>query len=595
MLHGEVSGDGFGAASDAPAPAAAPAARFAIRVDAARDAKLAPAGRAVLRDRFLLPGEGPQALFARLAASYADDAAHAQRLYDHMSKLWFLPEAAVFDAGRGHGLPLGCHLNSAADDLEGITALWRETAFLAAHGGSVASHWGRVGRAGRVIPFIDATKGMLRAVGDRARPCAAACYLDISHPEIEAFLAMGAPDADSGDGDAMQRGVLVTDAFMEAVRDGTTFGLVAPDSGETCAEVAARALFQKLVESRLRGGGPHIAFLDHMNRAVPSWQRELGLAIGTSGLSAAMALPTETGHQGRQRSAAMGLALLNLGAFDAWRREPRFIEDVLRFLDNVLSDYLARAPAELAHASHAVGRSRAVGLGVTGLHGFLQGKGVAFGSARAKSWNGDIFRHIRGQADEASMLLAAERGACPDAEAGGVMERFSCKLALAPAGAAGGIFGGVAPGIEPLAANAFVLETSSGHLVVRNPHLEKLLIRKAKNSDSVWDSILAHDGSVQHLAFLDGKEKQLFLTAFEIDQRWLLELAADRTPFVDQAQALDLFVAGDVGKWELLMLHYRAWELGIKSLAGLRRRTPRQFAATPPGHPIVAEETSAAP
>jgi ribonucleoside-diphosphate reductase alpha chain len=242
----------------------------------------------------------------------------------------------------------------------------------------------------------------------------------------------------------------------------------------------------------------------------------------------------------------------------------------MRFLDNVLSDYIERAPDEMARARYSASRERSVGLGVMGLHSFFQARGIPFESAMAKSWNLKMFRHIRERVDAASMLLAAERGPCPDAADRGVMERFSCKMAIAPTASISIICGGTSACIEPIPANIYTHKTLSGSFVVKNPYLERLLIEKAKNTDAVWNSILERGGSVQHLDFLSADEKATFRTAFEIDQRWLLELAGDRTPYIDQAQSLNLFLPADTDKWDLLMLHFRAWELGIKSLYYLR-------------------------
>jgi len=250
-----------------------------------------------------------------------------------------------------------------------------------------------------------------------------------------------------------------------------------------------------------------------------------------------------------------------------------FIEDVMRMLDNVLQDFIDRAPDEMARARYSASRERSVGLGVMGFHSFLQSRGLGFESAMAKSWNMKIFKHIRAQADQASMVLATERGACPDAEERGVMERFSCKMAIAPTASISIICGGTSACIEPIPANIYTHKTLSGSFIVKNPYLEKLLQEKAKDSTAIWNSILEKGGSVQHLDFLSPEEKDAFKTSFEIDQRWLLELAGDRAPFIDQAQSLNLFIPADVEKWDLLMLHFRAWELGIKSLYYLRSKS----------------------
>jgi ribonucleoside-diphosphate reductase alpha chain len=306
---------------------------------------------------------------------------------------------------------------------------------------------------------------------------------------------------------------------------------------------------------------------------MPKHHRDLGLKVTTSNLCSEITLPTGKDHLGAERTAVCCLSSLALETWDEWNGDKDFIEDVMRFLDNVLSDYIARAPDEMARAKYSCERERSVGLGVMGFHSFLQARGLPFEGAMAKSWNLKIFKHIRAQVDEASMMLAQERGPCPDAADMGVMERFSCKMAIAPTASISIICGGTSACIEPIPANIYTHKTLSGSWSIKNPYLEKLLAEKSKDSANVWNSILEQGGSVQHLDFLSQEEKDTYKTAFEIDQRWLLELSADRTPFIDQAQSLNLFIPADVDKWDLMMLHFRAWELGIKSLYYLRSKS----------------------
>ncbi|MBU7590356.1 MAG: ribonucleoside-diphosphate reductase subunit alpha, partial [Sphingopyxis terrae] len=400
------------------------------------------------------------------------------------------------------------------------------------------------------------------------------CYLDISHPEIEEFLEVRKPSGDfNRKALNLHHGVLITDEFMEAVRDGKEFNLRSPKDQSVRGTVDARSLFQKLVETRLATGEPYIIFIDQVNRMMPKHHRDLGLKVSTSNLCSEITLPTGRDHLGNDRTAVCCLSSLNLETWDEWNGDKRFIEDVMRMLDNVLQDYIDRAPPEMARAKYSASRERSVGLGVMGFHSFLQARGLPFEGAMAKSSNLRIFKHIRAQVDQASMLLANERGPCPDAADQGVMERFSCKMAIAPTASISIICGGTSACIEPIPANIYTHKTLSGSFSIRNPHLEALLVDKAKNSDNIWNSILERGGSVQHLDFLTQDEKDVFKTSFEIDQRWLLELAADRTPYIDQAASLNLFIPADVEKWDLLMLHYRAWELGIKSLYYLRSKS----------------------
>jgi ribonucleoside-diphosphate reductase alpha chain len=562
------------------------APRFDVKTDAGRDELLTEFGKDTLRDRYLLPGESYQDLFARVAAAYADDEAHAQRVYDYISKLWFMPATPVLsNGGTGRGLPISCYLNTVDDSLEGIVGTWNENVWLASRGGGIGTYWGRVrgigepvglnGKTSGIIPFVRVMDSLTLAISQGSlRRGSAACYLDVSHPEIEEFLEIRKPSGDfNRKALNLHHGVLVTDEFMAAVREGAEFELKSPKDGSVRGSVDARSLFQKLVETRLATGEPYIIFIDAVNKAMPKHHRDLGLKVTTSNLCSEITLPTGKDHNGADRTAVCCLSSLNLETWDEWNKDKQFVEDVMRFLDNVLSDYIARAPDEMARAKYSAERERSVGLGVMGFHSFLQARNLSFEGAMAKSWNLKIFKHIRAQVDQSSMMLAKERGPCPDAADMGVMERFSCKMAIAPTASISIICGGTSACIEPIPANIYTHKTLSGSFSIKNPYLEKMLKEKSKDSQQVWNSILENGGSIQHLDFLTQDEKDVFKTSFEIDQRWLLELAADRTPFIDQAQSLNLFIPADVDKWDLMMLHFRAWELGIKSLYYLRSKS----------------------
>ncbi|WP_416379078.1 ribonucleoside-diphosphate reductase subunit alpha [Altererythrobacter sp. H2] len=579
--------------------------RFTIVVDHARDANLTEFGKDTLTDRYLLPGESYQDLFARVADAYADDQEHAQRLYDYISNLWFMPATPVLsNGGTNRGLPISCYLNSVEDSLEGIVGTWNENVWLASRGGGIGTYWGNVrgigepvglnGKTSGIIPFVRVMDSLTLAISQGSlRRGSAAVYLDISHPEIEEFLEVRKPSGDfNRKALNLHHGVLVTDAFMEAVRNGEEFELKSPRDGSVRGKVDARSLFQKLVETRLATGEPYIVFNDTVNRMMPKHHRDLGLKVSTSNLCSEITLPTGRDHLGNDRTAVCCLSSLNLEKWDEWEGNKLFIEDVMRCLDNVLQDYIDRAPPEMARAKYSASRERSVGLGVMGFHSFLQAKGIGFESPMAKVWNLKMFKHIAARADEASMMLANERGPCPDAEDMGVMQRFSCKMAIAPTASISIICGGTSACIEPIPANIYTHKTLSGSFVVKNPYLEKLLREKSKDSTNVWNSILEKGGSVQHLDFLSPEEKAVFKTSFELDQRWLLEFAADRTPYIDQAQSLNLFIPADVDKWDLAMLHFQAWEKGIKSLYYLRSKSVQRagFAGG-----VEADNTSEAP
>ncbi|MBB3034101.1 ribonucleoside-diphosphate reductase subunit alpha [Alteriqipengyuania lutimaris] len=560
--------------------------RFEIVTDHSRDANLTEFGKETLKDRYLLPGEDFQDLFARVADAYADDQAHAQRLYDYISNLWFMPATPVLsNGGTARGLPISCYLNSVEDSLNGIVNTWNENVWLASKGGGIGTYWGSVrgigepvglnGKTSGIIPFVRVMDSLTLAISQGSlRRGSAACYIDISHPEIEEFLEIRKPSGDfNRKALNLHHGVLVTDEFMEKVRAGEEFDLVSPRDGSVRKTVDARSLFQKLVETRLATGEPYIVFSDTVNRMMPKHHRDLGLKVSTSNLCSEITLPTGRDHLGNDRTAVCCLSSLNLEKWDEWNGDKQFIEDVMRMLDNVLQDYIDRAPPEMARAKYSASRERSVGLGVMGFHSFLQSKNLALEGPMAKAWNIKMFQHISTAANEASMMLAHERGPCPDAEEMGAMERFSCKMAIAPTASISIICGGTSACIEPIPANIYTHKTLSGSFVVKNPYLQELLAKKSKDSTNVWNSILERGGSVAHLDFLTPEEKATYRTSFEVDQRWLLEFAADRAPMIDQAQSLNLFIPADVDKWDLMMLHFHAWEKGIKSLYYLRSKS----------------------
>jgi ribonucleoside-diphosphate reductase alpha chain len=562
-----------------------------VEVDRSRDALLTDFGKTTLEDRYLLPGESYQDMFARVATAYADDADHAQRIYDYMSKLWFMPSTPVLsNGGAERGLPISCFLNAVGDSLDGIVGTWNENVWLAANGGGIGTYWGGVrsigekvkgaGQTSGIIPFIRVMDSLTLAISQGSlRRGSAAVYLDVYHPEIEEFLEIRKPSGDFNRKSLnLHHGISITDEFMEAVRDGAMFALRSPKTQEVVKSVDARTLWQKILEIRLQTGEPYLIFSDTVNRALPQHQRELGFKVRQSNLCSEIMLHTGKDHLGQDRTAVCCLSSVNAESYLEWRDEPLFIEDVMRFLDNVLQDFIDNAPDAASAASYAAMRERSVGLGLMGFHSFLQGQNVPFESALAKSWNMRLFRHLRREADKASVKLAEERGPCPDAAERGVMERFSHKLAIAPTASISIICGGTSAGIEPIPANIYSHKTLSGTFAVKNPYLERLLDAKGENTDAVWSSILANEGSVQHLSFLSQDEKDVFKTAFELDQRWVVELAADRTPMICQSQSVNLFIPGDVEKWDLHMLHWTAWERGVKSLYYLRSKSVQRAA-----------------
>lgn len=558
----------------------------AIKLDYSRDALLTDFGKATLDDRYLLEGENYQQMFARVACAYADNLAHAQRLYDYISQLWFMPSTPILsNGGAKRGLPISCFLNTVGDSLEDIVSIWDENVLLASNGGGIGTYWGfvrgvgePVGRAGKtsgIIPFIRVMDSLTLAISQGSlRRGSAAVYLDVHHPEIEEFLEIRKPSGDFNRKSLnLHHGINLTDEFMEAVLEDNDFNLRSPKTDQVVKKINARQLFQKIVEMRLQTGEPYLIFIDTANRSMPRHQRELGLKVNMSNLCSEILLPTGPDHLGKDRTAVCCLSSLNAETWDEWHDHPQIIEDVLRFLDNVLQEFIETAPEGMKRAKYAAMRERSVGLGLMGFHSFLQKKGVPFESTMAKSWNMKMFRHIRRQADAASITLATERGACPDAQERKIKARFSHKLAIAPTASISIICGGTSACIEPIPANIYNHKTLSGSFVVKNVYLEKLLEKKGMNTDAIWQSIVEHEGSVQHLSQLSQDEKDIFKTAFEIDQRWVIELAGDRAPFICQGQSINIFLPADVDKWDLLMLHWMAWEKGVKSMYYCRSKS----------------------
>jgi ribonucleoside-diphosphate reductase alpha chain len=551
-----------------------------VVTDSSRDNRLTAFGKATLSDRYLMPGESYQDMFARVASAYADDDAHAQRLYDYISNLWFMPATPVLsNGGTSRGLPISCFLNEANDSLEGIVGLWNENVWLAARGGGIGSYWGNLrsigekvgmnGKTSGVVPFIRVMDSLTLAISQGSlRRGSAACYLPVSHPEIEEFIEIRRPTGGDPNRKALNlhHGLLVSDAFMRAVENDEEWALRSPKDNSVQRMISARSLWIRILTARVETGEPYLIFVDHVNKALPEHHKRAGLEVKTSNLCSEITLPTGVDHHGKQRTAVCCLSSLNLESYLEWHEHPTFVEDVMRFLDNVLQGFIDNAGSDFARATYAAMRERSVGLGVMGFHSFLQQNNIPLESVMAKVWNKKMFKHIRNHCDAASKTLAGERGACPDAADYGIMERFSHKIAIAPTASISIICGGASAGIEPSAANVYNHKTLSGSHVVRNPYLEKVLVQKGRNDEDTWTSITTNQGSVMHLDCLDDHEKAVFKTAFELDQRWLVEHAADRAPFICQSQSLNLFLPADVHKRDLHQIHMMAWKRGVKSL-----------------------------
>ena len=558
-----------------------------IKIDRSRDANLTDFGKATLKDRYLGHNESFQDLFARVASTYADDNLHAQRLYNYISNLWFMPATPVLsNGGTKRGLPISCFLNEASDSLGGILDLWSENVWLAAKGGGIGSYWGnlrsigekigKVGKTSGIIPFIKVMDSLTMAISQGSlRRGSAACYLPIDHPEIEEFIEMRRPTGGDPNRKSLNlhHGVLITDAFMRAVETDEQWALKSPADGTVQQTISARNLWIRLLTARIETGEPYIIFIDTVNRQIPQHHKLANLTVKTSNLCSEITLPTGIDKNGRDRTAVCCLSSLNLEKYDEWKDDKLIISDVMKFLDNVLSDFIKRAPDQFADAKYSAEKERSVGLGVMGFHSYLQKHSIPLESVMSKVWNKKIFKHIQEQVDQSSKDLADERGACPDAFDYGFNERFSNKTAIAPTASISIICGGASPGVEPVAANSYTHKTLSGSYNVRNRYLVELLEKYGKNTEEVWSGITTNQGSVSHLGFLTNIEKDVFKTAFELDQKWIIELSGDRTPYISQAQSVNLFLPADVHKRELHKIHFEAWKKGLKSLYYCRSKS----------------------
>ena len=546
--------------------------------DYSRDNLLTPFGLATLKDRYMTDGEtSPQDSFARAAEAFSDSPEMAQRVYDYASKLWFMFSTPILsNGGTKRGMPISCFLNYVPDSRSGLTDHYTENAWLSSMGGGIGGFWGDVrsngvntsggSRSSGVIPFLKVVDAEVLAFAQGVtRRASYAAYMDISHPEIEEFLEVRKPSG----GDANRRclnlhhGINLTDAFMEAVEAGADWPLIDPHSGRTTKTVSARELWQKILELRLSTGEPYLHFVDASNRALPPQQKALGLKVRQSNLCSEITLPTND-----ERTAVCCLSSVNLATYEEWKDDPLFLQDLVRYLDNVLEYFIKNAPEELSKAWFAAYRERSIGIGAMGFHSLLQSKGLAFASPMATGLNMRVFKHIKGQVTEATRKLAEERGPAPDA--GGDMIRNMHLLAIAPNASSSIICGETSPSIEPYRANAYTQKTKTGSFLVKNPYLTKLLQARGADTDAVWSSIITNGGSVSHLEILTDIEKEVFKTAIEIDQRVIVDLAGDRQQFICQSQSVNIFLPADTHVSLLHHLHFRAWKKGLKSLYYLR-------------------------
>jgi len=556
-----------------------------VKLNYNRDKYLSEFGIKTLQDRYMVEGEkSPQDAFARAAKAFADDDAHAQRLYDYASKLWFMFSTPILsNGGTTRGLPISCFLNYVDDSRHGITDHYTENAFLSSVGGGIGGCWNGVRSVGSrtsngsestgVIPFLKVVDAEMLAFSQGVtRRGSYAAYLDMSHPEIEEFLDVRKPTGGDINRKSinLHHGIVVSDKFMKLIEGATvsegfddSWDLIDPHSGKVVKTISAKTLWVKLIQNRVETGEPYIMFEDTVNASVPEYQKSMGLSVHHSNLCSEITLPTS-----KDRTAVCCLSSVNLEEYDSWCDNEQFIPDLIRMLDNVLEHFIKHAPRELERARFSAYMERSLGLGAMGFHAYLQRHNIAFESVSAKMANMRMFRRIKDEAVKATRALAEERGECPDGVGYGV--RNAHLLAIAPNASSSIICGNTSPSIEPYRANAFVQKTKTGSSLLKNEYLEHALDELDMNTDEVWQSIVTNNGSVQHLDFLDEYTKDVFKTGVEIDQRWVIDLAADRQQYVCQSQSLNVFFPADVSKQELHAIHMMAWKKKVKTLYYLR-------------------------
>jgi ribonucleoside-diphosphate reductase alpha chain len=553
-----------------------------IKIDLERDKLFDELGIKRLQESYMREDEiSPQHRFAFVSKSFSTNDEHAQRLYEYSSQHWLSYSTPILSFGRSkRGMPISCFLNFIEDTAEGLVDNLSETNWLSMLGGGVGIGFGirsADDKSTGVMPHLkiyDASSLAYRQ--GRTRRGSYAAYLDISHPDIISFLEMRKP---TGDPNVrclnLHHGINITDDFMEIIErcmldpeSNDDWKLVDPNSGDVREVVSAKHLWQQIIELRMHTGEPYIHYIDTSNRMMPQFLKDRGLKIHQSNLCSEIILPTN-----EQRTAVCCLSSLNLETYDEWKDNELFLRDVAEMLDNVLQYFIDNAPDHIARAKYSAIRERSIGIGALGFHAYLQRKGIAFEGVMAKVANNKIFKSIREGLNEANLQLGAERGEAPDAVGSG--QRFSHLMAIAPNASSSIIMGNTSPSIEPYRANAYRQDTLSGSFLNKNKWLDKVIQDKLSSEsgtlsqddyNDIWSSIIANDGSCQHLDILTDDEKAVFKTSMEIDQRWVIELAADRQAYIDQAQSLNLFFRPDAHIKYLHAIHFMAWKKGLKTL-----------------------------
>lgn len=558
--------------------------KYNIEMDFSRDGLFDDLGKTRLKDSYMREDEqSPQERFAYVSAAFASNQEHAQRLYDYASKHWLSYSTPILSFGRNkRGLPVSCYLNHLDDSAEGLVNNLSETNWLSMMGGGVGVHFqirGADDKSVGIMPHLKTYDASSLAYKQgKTRRGSYAAFLDVSHPDIIQFLEMRKATGDQNlKALNLHHGVNITDKFMQIIEQcminpdyDDTWELIQPNTGKVVDTVSAKYLWMKLLEVRMHTGEPYIWFIDRANEGLPDYQKKAGLKNYGSNICVEISLATSP-----ERTAVCCLSSVNLEYFDEWKNDPLFLQDILEMLDNVIEYFIQNAPDTISRARFSAMRERSVGVGALGFHAYLQKHNVAFESAIAKSVNMQMFKGIRERLDLANTKLAEERGSCPDAADYGVVKRCSHVMAIAPNASSSIIMGNTSPSIEPYAANAYRQDTSSGAYLNKNKFLDKIILEESKGKseswyDDTWAAIIANDGSVSDLEWMDDYTKDVFKTAQEIDQRWIVEHTADRQVYVDQSISTNVFFKPDCSVKYLHAVHFLAWKKGLKALYYLR-------------------------
>ena len=558
--------------------------KYNIEMDSSRDGLFDDLGKTRLKDSYMREDEqSPQERFAYVSAAFASNQEHAQRLYDYASKHWLSYSTPILSFGRNkRGLPVSCYLNHLDDSDAGLVNNLSETNWLSMMGGGVGVHFqirGADDKSVGIMPHLKTYDASSLAYKQgKTRRGSYAAFLDVSHPDIIQFLEMRKATGDQNlKALNLHHGVNITDKFMQIIEQcminpdyDDTWELIQPNTGKVVDTVSAKYLWMKLLEVRMHTGEPYIWFIDRANEGLPDYQKKAGLKNYGSNICVEISLATSP-----ERTAVCCLSSVNLEYFDEWKNDPLFLQDILEMLDNVIEYFIQNAPDTISRARFSAMRERSVGVGALGFHAYLQKHNIAFESAIAKSVNMQMFKGIRERLDLANTKLAEERGSCPDAADYGVVKRCSHVMAIAPNASSSIIMGNTSPSIEPYAANAYRQDTSSGAYLNKNKFLDKIILEESKGKseswyDDTWAAIIANDGSVSDLEWMDDYTKDVFKTAQEIDQRWIVEHTADRQAYVDQSISTNVFFKPDCSVKYLHAVHFLAWKKGLKALYYLR-------------------------